>query len=432
MTRLVWNAVGNRRYHTGVDRGVLAVEGLPVVPWDGLISVEERPENANVKSFYLDGRKTLVRGGTGDFSATISAYSSPVEFDECDGTKEFLHGISASNQPRKRFNFAYRTLNGNDVFGVDGGYTLHLVYNAMAEPTVRQNETMTENSDVLELTWDVLTTPTASVSGVKPTAHYSLDTAKVPKKLITAIEDLLYGTETSDPEFPSMADLINALVMNPPISRRNLAVDSAGLSGVLAPWEQRVPVISTLEAFTGFGYISFRQDQMEPPPYDDGAILKSADYLPKSGGRKIKTHMVIRNHMNGTIPTLQVQLVQYKDNGLGTMVWEPYSHLAGDVVELPGADDAETGGVIEIVLDQFVDRVEEYDSQLAIWVDFTNPTPWPFMFSIETILMDYEETFVPIYFDGASVDTAKITYEYDDPDASPAAMSTSSERSWYT
>lgn len=221
MTRLTWNKVGSRRYHVGVDRGVLAVDGKPVVPWDGLLAVEERSEKTSTKSYYLEGRKNLITATSGDFSASITAFSSPSEFDECDGMVDIGHGILASNQRRKTFNFAYRTLNGNDILGTDHGYTLHLVYNALAEPTTRQNKTLNDDISVQELTWDVITKPSLSIAEAKPTSHYQFDSQKVPSKLLKAIEDILYGTATSDPSFPSMVDIINNVVKNPPIVRRN-------------------------------------------------------------------------------------------------------------------------------------------------------------------------------------------------------------------
>lgn len=56
MAILEWDKVGERTYQAGLDRGVLYLNDGTVVPWNGLISVEESSD-AELKSFYLDGVK---------------------------------------------------------------------------------------------------------------------------------------------------------------------------------------------------------------------------------------------------------------------------------------------------------------------------------------------------------------------------------------
>jgi hypothetical protein len=41
VTKLVWDTVGDRRYETGVDRGVLYLPDNTVVVWNGLVSLTE-------------------------------------------------------------------------------------------------------------------------------------------------------------------------------------------------------------------------------------------------------------------------------------------------------------------------------------------------------------------------------------------------------
>jgi hypothetical protein len=54
MTVLAWDQTGDRVYQTGIDHGVLYLHDGTVAVWNGLTDIEES-ENAELKSFYLDG-----------------------------------------------------------------------------------------------------------------------------------------------------------------------------------------------------------------------------------------------------------------------------------------------------------------------------------------------------------------------------------------
>jgi hypothetical protein len=56
MTVLEWDKIGDRRYETGVDRGVLFPPNGPAVPWNGLTAITETVSR-EVKSYYVDGVK---------------------------------------------------------------------------------------------------------------------------------------------------------------------------------------------------------------------------------------------------------------------------------------------------------------------------------------------------------------------------------------
>lgn len=145
MTRIFWNAPGERFYEGGVDRGVLYVGSTPGVPWTGLISVAESPKGGEARPYYQDGIKRLNISGKEEFEATINAFTAPREFGPCDGTVAFQNGLFATQQPRKSFHLCYRTQVGNDIQGQSHAYKIHLVYNALAAPTERANATLSDN-----------------------------------------------------------------------------------------------------------------------------------------------------------------------------------------------------------------------------------------------------------------------------------------------
>ena len=82
--KLVWDKVGERKYETGVDHGVLyplVNRGYPKgVAWNGLTSVEESPSGGEANAIYADNIKYLTLMSAEEFGATIGAYTYPDEF----------------------------------------------------------------------------------------------------------------------------------------------------------------------------------------------------------------------------------------------------------------------------------------------------------------------------------------------------------------
>jgi hypothetical protein len=209
MTKLSWGAPGERFYESGVDQGVLYVDGSGHV-WNGLVSVTEKNSGGDVSEYYLDGIKYAENKGVENFEADVAAFSSPPEFALCDGTYEPYSGLVATNQPRKRFGFSYRTKIGNDLEGLDHGYKIHLVYDALASPSDRSNETLGD-SEPEPLEWSITAIP-VEVSGMRPTAHFIVDSKKTDEFVLGKIESALYGTDITSPYLPSITELIEMYV----------------------------------------------------------------------------------------------------------------------------------------------------------------------------------------------------------------------------
>ena len=205
MAKLIWGDVGRRFYEAGVDRGVLFIDSFGY-PWNGLTAVSEAPSGGTPTPLYLDGIKYLNLTSAEEYEATINAISSPPEFNVCDGSSTLYMGLSITQQPRKSFSFSYRTKLGNDVDGLDHGYKIHLVYNAMAAPSSQNNASLSATAAPVIFSWKVTTIPVISM-GYKPSAHYVIDTSKVPAELIIAIEDILYGTGASPARLPVPEEL---------------------------------------------------------------------------------------------------------------------------------------------------------------------------------------------------------------------------------
>lgn len=207
MPRLIWGAAGERFFETGLDRGVLYLPSDPGVVWNGLISISESPDGGEAKPYYLDGIKYLNVSASEEYAATISAYFYPREFGVCDGQVSIQNGLIATQQPRKSFGLSYRTRVGNDVVSSDFSYKIHLVYNALAEPSSRQNSTLGGSTDPSSFSWVISTKP-PTITGYKPTAHLVIDARFTDPTILATVEDILYGTETDLARLPDPDELI--------------------------------------------------------------------------------------------------------------------------------------------------------------------------------------------------------------------------------
>ena len=206
MSKIVWDAVGEHIFETGVRNGVLYLKDAQGaystgVAWNGLTSVSESPEGAEPTDLYADDIKYLTLMSAENFKATIEAYTYPPEFEECDGSASIANGVVIGQQARKPFGLCYRTSIGNDTDGNEHGYKLHIVYGCLASPSEKQYSTINDSPEAITFSWEVSTTP-VNVTGKKATATLIIDSTKADKAKLTALEGILYGSETEEPRLP--------------------------------------------------------------------------------------------------------------------------------------------------------------------------------------------------------------------------------------
>lgn len=212
MAKLTWDQTGERLYETGVDHGVLYLPNATGAyntgfAWNGLVSVTESPSGAEPNKQYADNRVYLNLMSAEEFGGTIEAFTYPEEFGVCDGTASPSKGLYVGQQPRKSFGLSYRTKVGNDVNGNAFGYKLHLVYGALAAPSEKAYTTVNDSPEPITFSWEFSTTP-IEVPGFEPTAIITINSTEVKAADLTALEALLYGSASSEPELPLPADVI--------------------------------------------------------------------------------------------------------------------------------------------------------------------------------------------------------------------------------
>ncbi len=200
MAKLIWDAVGEKTFETGTDRGVLYPQVSGAYPsgvaWTGLTGVTESPSGADENAFYADNIKYGSLRGSEDFGGTIECYTYPDEWLTCDGSAEATTGVVIGQQKRLPFGLCYRTLIGNDSDGIDHGYKLHLIYNATVSPSERAYETVNDSPEAITFSYEFTTTPidVSAIADAKPTACITIDSTLVDAKKLAALEAILYGT----------------------------------------------------------------------------------------------------------------------------------------------------------------------------------------------------------------------------------------------
>lgn len=141
MSRLIWDAVGEKFYEMGTKMGVL----YPMnntgaydkgVAWNGLTAVTESPSGAEETKLYADDIKYASLRSAEEYGYTIEAYTYPTEWEPCDGSAQVATGVSIGQQKRQGFGFSWVTTVGNDVDD-EVGQKIHIAWNSTASPARR-------------------------------------------------------------------------------------------------------------------------------------------------------------------------------------------------------------------------------------------------------------------------------------------------------
>lgn len=222
MARVKWDEPGEHFYQHGVDHGILYPKNgtgggyAKGVPWNGLTSVSDSPEGGEANPFYADNVKYLNLMSPEDSGGTIEAYTYPDEFEVCDGTAEIATGVMAKQQNRVPFGLVYRTKIGSDD-NPDEGYIIHVIYNAMAQPSEVTYETINDSPEPITFSWEYSTTP-VKITDHQPSAHLKIYTNKLAEGKLELLEDKLYGTDPTtaqttgtDPTLLEPDDLIDLI-----------------------------------------------------------------------------------------------------------------------------------------------------------------------------------------------------------------------------
>lgn len=209
MPQIKWDEEGTHIYHTGVSKGVLFPFDNALnrygqgVAWNGLKSVTETPEGDESSDIYADNLKYLTLLSAPSFKFTIEAYTYPDEFALCDGTAQLVKGVTLGQQPRTRFAFSYCTRLGNDTKGDSYGELLHIIYGAMAAPSERAYNTVSDSPEAISFSWECSTIP-VQLDGFQPVSVVTVDSSKLEAQKYKKLTDKLYGVLAGGSAVPTL------------------------------------------------------------------------------------------------------------------------------------------------------------------------------------------------------------------------------------
>lgn len=206
MTKLDWDQAGERLYETGVSRGVFYGSDSKGIPWNGLTAVDE-DHDTSVEPLYFDGVKYGELVNAGDFKGKIRAFTYPDEFLEYEGLDSWRPGFYLANQDKARFGLSFRTEVNNEQ-ATNIGYKIHLLYNLLAVPSTKSYKTLSLDSNPTDFEWDVTAIP-EQVDKFRPTSHVVIDSRYVDPLLLLDIENLIYGTDDTEPILPQLNGLVS-------------------------------------------------------------------------------------------------------------------------------------------------------------------------------------------------------------------------------
>lgn len=217
MPRLIWDAIGEKFYEMGTKMGVLYPmnnEGTYEngVAWNGLTAVTESPSGAEETKLYADDIKYASLRSAEDYGFTIEAYTYPPEWEPCDGSAQVAAGVTIGQQKRKAFGFSWVTTVGNDVTD-EAGQKIHVVWNNTASPSEKSYATINDNPDAITFSWECSSSP-VNVANHRPTSHLEINCAKLKEKTVKAIQDKLWGGESTEATLPTPDELIALVTTN--------------------------------------------------------------------------------------------------------------------------------------------------------------------------------------------------------------------------
>lgn len=221
MAELIWDALAERFFETGVSNGVLYVPNnvgayTTGVVWNGLTAVTASPSGAEPNKQYADNINYVTLMSVEEFNGTIECFTFPDEFLQFNGVAKTANGMQISGQRRAGFGFSWVSQKGN-ALDEDLGFVLNLAYGLQASPSEAADNTKNDSPELKTFSFAVSGTP-VSVTGFKPTSHIKIDStdSDVDPAGLAKLMDELYGRgSVVTPHLP-LPDEVDVLLAGTP------------------------------------------------------------------------------------------------------------------------------------------------------------------------------------------------------------------------
>lgn len=171
MTRIVWDKT--KQYHEyGVEKVILYLHPDAVIPWSGVVSIEENTKPPAFSPLYFDGSVVNFSQQTNEFRATLTSYTYPTELE--DYVVSTFEDSTRFTTPTKRFpaHLCYRSRSAQ-------GDKIHFIFNCILVPKAREYVTVADSVEVYQYTFEIVALPaTYGIADYpKSTATYSVRNA---------------------------------------------------------------------------------------------------------------------------------------------------------------------------------------------------------------------------------------------------------------
>lgn len=178
-------------YEYGISQVIIQIDDERSAHWPGVVSFSMENKSSHYKTPIYDGAAMGNIFFPAVYSGNLECYTYPPFLDEGDS---FIG------------NLAYRT-------EVDGGYKLHFLYNcSIFFETHSGYETMV-NVDPSTFKWGVLGMGGVLEDG-RRFIQVSVDSRSADEEAMIVIQEILRGSDTSNPRVPGIEELEKILQMN--------------------------------------------------------------------------------------------------------------------------------------------------------------------------------------------------------------------------
>lgn len=195
MAVLEWGAKTEDRYVSGVSRGVFYDDTGKAYPWDGLISITEKPQTVEPTPVYNSlGLKYDIHGNASEKRHSLICYTYPEIMDEYLGM-EYLDefGCLVDERPPRKFNMVYRSDH-------DDHYVIHVLLGQIANFGELPHTTDSHTPGISNISMNLEGTQ----HEVYGTSHLMFDSRN---PITASAESLLFGSRSRDANFN---DFLNA------------------------------------------------------------------------------------------------------------------------------------------------------------------------------------------------------------------------------
>lgn len=221
-----WSDSSKHRYESGLDRGMVYRTDTNLgVRWPGLKAVNVSESGSELEPIYYEGRVSGYFLRPGNTHASVEAFTYPDDFLPSFGGEESLWNDSGAygvTYDREAFHFSWRTKSDSPLSDEED-YTLHIIYNAMANPAAEDYTTVGDDTEPMTFSWDVETFPMRSSHLPQPTSRIKLHSREISPYQMALIEDILYGSyNTGAPAVATPDHLEDILTLTPNVQMTNI------------------------------------------------------------------------------------------------------------------------------------------------------------------------------------------------------------------